>query len=364
LKPAAEIPGAEPGDWVNAILALIETQRPFAVATVLQADRSTPVKAGAKAVIEVDGTVHGTVGGGAVEAEAQRRAKLAVQSKTPVVFEVALRGPGGDDARPICGGSMRLLVDPTAAAGHVEYRRAADALAGRQRGLWLTTLRHHGTLAVEAHYVAEQEVAPAGGFIGADALRSCLVEETPELFRASASPDGGRVEFLVEPLIPKPVLLVVGGGHVGQAVAAQGKLLGFEIIVIDDRPEFADPTLFPLGAKILCGDVAQEVAAFPVHDDTFIVVVTRGHQHDSAALRACIRRPAAYIGMIGSRRKVPLMRQQFIEAGWATAVEFDRVYAPIGLDVGAVTVPEIAASILAQIVAVRRTGTAPRMPLT
>jgi len=354
----------EPDDWAATVLAFIEAGRPFAVVTVLQADDSTPVKAGAKAVIEADGTIHGTVGGGAVEAEAQRRAKLAVQSGSPLLFEVALRGPGGDDARPICGGSMRLLVDPTAAASRAEYHRAADALAGRQSGLWLTTLRHQDSLAVESHYVAERDVVSVGGFIGTDALRSCLAEETTGRFAAPASPGSERVEVLVEPLIPKPVLLVVGAGHVGQAVAAQGSLLGFEIVVIDDRPEFADPTLFPPGVNIRCGEVARELVAFPVHDDTFIVLVTRGHQHDAAALQACIRRPAAYLGMIGSRRKVPLMRQRFIEAGWATAAEFDGVYAPIGLDLGAVTVAEIAASIVAQIVAVRRKGTAPRMPLT
>jgi len=354
----------EPGDWVATVLSFIEARRPFAVATVLQADSSTPVKAGAKAVIETDGTVHGTVGGGAVEAEAQRRAKWAVQSGSPLLFEVALRGPGGDDARPICGGSMRLLVDPTAAASHAEYRRAADALTARQRGLWLTTLWQPDRLAVESHYVADRDVVSVGGFVDTDALRSCLDEEVTELFVAASSPGSERVEILVEPLIPKPVLLVVGAGHIGQAVAAQGRLLGFEIVVIDDRPEFADPTLFPPGVTLRCGEVAREVGAFPVHKDTFIVLVTRGHQHDSAALRACIRRPAAYLGMIGSRRKVPLMRQQFIEADWATAAEFDGVYAPIGLDLGAVTVPEIAASIVAQIVAVRRKGTAPRMPLT
>jgi xanthine dehydrogenase accessory factor len=158
-------------------------------------------------------------------------------------------------------------------------------------------------------------------------------------------------------------LLVVGAGHVGQAVAAQGRLLGFAIEVIDDRSEFATPARFAPGVTVRCGDIAREVAAFPVLKDTFVVLVTRGHQHDTVALRACIRRPAAYIGLIGSRRKVPLMRRQFLEAGWATAAEFDRVYAPVGLDLGAVTVPEIAASIIAQIVAVRRTGTAPRIPL-
>jgi xanthine dehydrogenase accessory factor len=151
-------------------------------------------------------------------------------------------------------------------------------------------------------------------------------------------------------------LLIVGGGHVGQAVALQASLIGFDVVVIDDRPEFADPALFPEGVTTLCGDIEKEVADFPVADDTYIVVVTRGHKHDAEALQACIHSPAAYIGMIGSRRKVALIRKSFIESGLATEEELDRVFAPIGLDIGSVTVPEIATSIAAQLIAVRRKG--------
>ena len=92
-------------------------------------------------------------------------------------------------------------------------------------------------------------------------------------------------------------------------------------------------------------------------DNTYVVIVTRGHEKDAEALAACVRRPAAYLGMIGSRRKVALMRKDFLESGRATAEEFDRVYAPIGLDIGAITVPEIAASIVAQLISVRRRKT-------
>ena len=168
--------------------------------------------------------------------------------------------------------------------------------------------------------------------------------------------------MLVEPLIPRPVLLVVGGGHVGQAVAEQASLVGFEIVVVDDRPEFTRAELFPGGATTRCGPPDEEVAELPFGADTYVVIVTRGHQHDAQVLAACLRRPAAYVGMIGSRRKVALMRQDFIRSGRAAAEELGRVYAPIGLDVGAVTVPEIATSIVAQLIAVRRKGSAPRMP--
>jgi xanthine dehydrogenase accessory factor len=353
----------EPGDLATTILELLAANRPFAVATVLKADHSTPVIAGAKAVVEADGTNHGTVGGGTVEAETLRQAKRVVQTGNPVVFDFDLAGPGVDEPSAICGGAMRLLVAPSTIASHEDYRRASAARARRERGVWQTMIRPGSELKVEARYIAASELGMNHGFPDAGVLAATLAKETPVLLISPPTAGENQFEVFLEPLIPKPVLLIVGGGHVGQATAAQAALLGFEIVVIEDRPEFAHPNLFPPGSTTRCGAVAEELAAFPVHLDTFIVLVSRGHQLDSIALRACIRRPAAYIGMIGSRRKVPLVRRQFLEQGWATAAEFDRVYAPIGLDLGAITVPEIATSIVAQMIAVRRTGSASRMPL-
>jgi xanthine dehydrogenase accessory factor len=125
--------------------------------------------------------------------------------------------------------------------------------------------------------------------------------------------------------------------------------------------EFTAAGLFSEGATTCCGQVDEEIGRLTIGDDTYIVIVTRGHQHDAEALAACLKKPAAYIGMIGSRRKVEMMRKEFVNSGLATAAEFDRVYAPIGLDIGSVTVPEIAASIVAQLIAVRRKGAAPKI---
>jgi len=166
------------------------------------------------------------------------------------------------------------------------------------------------------------------------------------------------LQVFVEPVIPKPLLLIAGGGHIGQALALQSSLVGFDVTVIDDRAEFTDPALYPEGMARRCGDIPEQIAAGPIASDTYIVIVTRGHKLDAEALEACIHAPVAYVGMIGSRRKVALMRQNFIESGIATAEQFDRVFTPIGQDIGAVTVPEIAASITAELIAVRRQGIA------
>jgi xanthine dehydrogenase accessory factor len=156
-----------------------------------------------------------------------------------------------------------------------------------------------------------------------------------------------------EPHIPPPQLLVAGAGHVGRAVAHLGKLLNFEVIVTDDRPEFANSERFPRADKIIVADVSRALKEFPVSPDTYIVIVTRGHRHDQEALRACIKSRAAYVGMIGSGRKVRLIRAEFLRRGWATAEEWDRVHAPIGLAIGSKTVEEIAVSIAAELVHIR-----------
>jgi len=353
-----------PQDIRQAIVELCDRGCEFAVAVVLRAEGSTPCKAGAKAIIDGRGTIlHGTIGGGAIEAEALRRAVEAIRAGRPAVFDFQMEGAAVEDSEPMCGGMMRVLVAPVGARHREGYAAAAAARRSRERGVLLTAIRGLGEPDVAVRFLAEQAIPAEIGFPGAEAIRSALEREEAE-FLVPESPEGGeRLEVLIEPMIPRPALLIVGGGHVGQAVAIQASLVGFEVVVIDDRPEFTAPELFPDGVATRCGRIDEEISASSIGADTFIVIVTRGHQHDAEALAACIHRPAAYIGMIGSRRKVARMRQDFISSGRAAAGEFDRVYAPIGLDIGAVTVPEIAASIVAQLVAVRRKGSAPRMPV-
>ena len=164
------------------------------------------------------------------------------------------------------------------------------------------------------------------------------------------------MEVFVEPVIPRPLLLIAGGGHISQALALQADLAGFDIMILDDRAEFTNPQLFPESAKTNCDDIAKVISDFDITPDTYIVIVTRGHKHDAETLKTCIHAPAAYIGMIGSKRKVALIRKNFLETDIATEQEFSRVFTPIGLDIGALTVPEIATSIVSQLIAVRRKG--------
>jgi xanthine dehydrogenase accessory factor len=298
------------------------------VLVVLKDAGSTPRKAGTRAIVDADGNLFGTIGGGLMESEARRAAVEAIASGVPVVRDFKFAGARAEDNDPVCGGSMRVLIDPAAARHRDGYAHALERLRRRQRCLLVTTVRSR-----ESSSSVEVQCLPPGA--------------------PAVAPEH---ETLLEPFSPPPLLLIVGGGHVGQALARQASLLDFEIVVIEDRPEFADAARFPPAVSVRCGDVAEQLKQFPLNADTYVALVSRGHRVDGQALAACIRSNAAYVGMMGSRRKVALLRKMFLEQGLATAEEFDRVHAPIGLDVGAETVPEIAASIVAQLVAVRRGG--------
>lgn len=347
-----------PADIYRMIAERGQAGGPCALALVLAAHGSTPCKAGAKAAFFPDGAMIGTIGGGAVEARAARTALEAIRAAQPVLFDFDLQGeePGG--VRPICGGTMRVLVDPAAADHREAYAAAAGAANRRQRGVLLTAVETSPAIRVSAEFVAEDRIGHVAGFPGAEALRAVLQKDQAALFFEEAA--ARRREILVEPLVPKPLLLIAGAGHVGRAVAWQADLVGFEVVVLDDRSEFLCLDRFPEGTVFRAGPMDESIRSFPPADDTYIVIVTRGHAMDAQVLAACLDRPAAYVGMIGSRRKVAQMRRDFIESGRATASAFDRVHAPIGLDIGAATVPEIAASIVAQLIAVRRGGRAAR----
>jgi len=249
---------------------------------------------------------------------------------------------------------MRILLDPTAAKQRTSYAQLAQAIQQRQRGVVLTTICSKPIMEVTSQWFPQETVPLDAAFPGVDKIRSCLANETPQLFTKNSQKTDDLIEVLVEPVIPKPLLVIAGGGHIGQALALQASLVGFDITVIDDRAEFTYPVLFPEGTKTHCGDIQKYIADLPVESDFYIVIVTRGHKLDAEALQACIHKPTAYIGMIGSKRKVSLIRKNFIESGLATEEEFDRVHAPIGLEINAVTVPEIATSITSQLIAVRR----------
>jgi xanthine dehydrogenase accessory factor len=163
----------------------------------------------------------------------------------------------------------------------------------------------------------------------------------------------GQNEVFIEVAGPSAELLIVGAGHVGQAVAELGAFLGMDCVVFDQRPECASPENFPRARQIIVGEPALELGRYAITNQSYIVIVSPSHEQDAKALAAVIRSPAAYIGLIGSRRKIARVVEMMKTQGVAQEL-LDRVCAPIGLGIGAETPQEIAVSILGQIIATIR----------
>jgi xanthine dehydrogenase accessory factor len=172
----------------------------------------------------------------------------------------------------------------------------------------------------------------------------------------SLGAQGGNVDVFFEVLSRPPRIIIVGAGHIGVPLAHIATLLDFDVTVLDDRQEYANRERFPTANSILVGPYRETLATVPVDGDTFIVLVTRGHVHDLACLEEVVASGAAYIGMIGSKRRVRTVLDHAREHG-ADEEALRSIFAPVGLDIGAQTPQEIAVAVMAEIIRVRRGGT-------
>ena len=166
----------------------------------------------------------------------------------------------------------------------------------------------------------------------------------------------GGVSFL--PHLRRCRLIIVGAGHVGQKVAELAAACDFDVWAVDDREQYCNPERFPLAKRLIVGDIDTALSGLEIDHNTYCLIVTRGHNHDEEALYHLAETSAAYVGMIGSRRKIKLIFDDLISEGISTE-SLSRVHAPLGFDIGSQTVPEIAISILAELIADRNLGGIP-----
>jgi xanthine dehydrogenase accessory factor len=164
---------------------------------------------------------------------------------------------------------------------------------------------------------------------------------------------GGAIDVFVDVTVPRPTLLLAGAGHVAMPVAEIGHMCGFRVVIVDDRADMASEERFPHADERVVGDIVAALSTSPITPNTYVVIVTRGHALDEEVLRAVIDSDAAYVGMIGSRRKVRVIFGHLRDDGIDEAL-IERVHSPIGLDIGSETPAEIAVSILAELIRERR----------
>ncbi|MEX0270588.1 XdhC family protein [Leptolyngbyaceae cyanobacterium UHCC 1019] len=309
-------------DFYRQVIQLLKTE-PIALATIISIKGSVPREIGAKMVILENGHTIGTIGGGAGEAKVIQHARVVLSTGDKQLVEIDLSGSPQRETQGVCGGIMQVLVD-------------------RWTGDWAIALVQQ----ILTHLEAGQPVT---------LVTPLTAAPLPHLITSNSAPRTPHSIF-TETLQPPPLLLIVGAGHVGEQLAKVADLIGFQVAVQDDRPEWANRDRYPQAAHIFNESITDTLAQLTHHLHLFATLVTRGYQCDRAALQALLHRELAcdYIGMIGSQKRVKQVYQAL-----ATEVSPERlatVYAPIGLDIGALTPEEIAVSIAAELILVRRGG--------
>lgn len=335
-------------------------------ATVTGRAGSGPRGEGAKCLIEAGRVVFGSVGGGLVEAEACRAASEVAATGNPSRLYFNLDGTGAAEAGMLCGGEMALFlerVSPAHPADLVLFERLNDILRGKNPALTVTALDGERWAAGEPspRIVIEPGGHITGNLKDGESIGAVLARDFESLVRSGAcvvnmeEAAGAGREFFLEPVVPRQVLYIFGGGHVSRALAPVAAMVDFQVVVVDDRPEYSRPEDFPQAARVLCMPFDDLPGRLDIGEGTFVVIATRGHMHDMTVIMQALRTDAGYVGMIGSFRKRGILFERLLAEGF-TGEDLKRVNTPIGIDIGAETPAEIAVSIVAELVIVRAGG--------
>lgn len=314
------------------ILEHIRSGQALILATVVKTSGSTPQKPGSSALFGEKGLIAGTIGGGQLEANVTDLAMDALLSKKSGLFHFDLNS-GSESEGAICGGEADVLLDANPEIHSLIFEEVERELEKGRAGSICTRTSQKGenSFSIERTWIREGNTHP------------------------SSKENNGCI--FIEPIHPLPRLIIAGAGHVGQALAHLASLLDFEITLIDDRKEYACPAHVPDADHFIVKDIGRAMADIVFDPSTYIVIVTRDHTNDARALKSCIATEAAYVGMIGSRKKVGRIKKSFLAKGLATEEQWSKIHTPIGISIGSQSVQEIALSIAAQLVSERSNKT-------
>jgi xanthine dehydrogenase accessory factor len=322
------------------------------LATVLSKSGSAPCLAGAKMVVRANGTSIGTVGGGVLEAAAQKKGARVFKSGLAEILSFDLSGEDAASMQMICGGNVKLLVDflPASVPNIAIFRRLRDALQSGEKCYLLAALGKSGAVPQPTRRCLVMEDGALSGEFP-------FPQPWLELLLAKASRSTYPVvetiedeQFVIERCFVPSTIFLFGAGHVSQQLALLAEMVGFRTIVLDDRSEYANRERFPQADEVKVLDsFAECFAGMEPDGDSYVVIVTRGHRYDQTVLAQALRTRAGYIGMMGSSRKREELFKVLQQEGFSSP-ELARVHCPIGLSIKAATPGEIAISIMAELI--------------
>ena len=308
---------------------------------------SVPRKDYPSMLVMSDGTALGTVGGGAMENLVIGQAVEALRNGSTKLTDFDMSSDDVEGEAGVCGGWTRMLIEPVTEPLIRFMKALSDAISEGETTAVLTAVSSDPA-------VVERSILD--GKISSENLPEKvrkLVDQAHREERSLASEVEGA-SYLIEILRPVPHLHIFGAGHVGSALAEIARFVEMNVCIYDDRPDLANSERFPFAVHIDSGSFDDLDARAKIGHDDFVVIATRGHQYDLHMLRWLLRREVSYLGMMSSRRKWALIEKTLLSEG-VSKQELSRIHVPIGLDLNAETVPEIAVSIISEIIHHART---------
>ncbi|APG28037.1 hypothetical protein A7E78_09435 [Syntrophotalea acetylenivorans] len=339
---------------IETLCQQLETGEDLVVATILSSSGSAPRTAGTKMIICANGDIFGTIGGGLVEARAQKIAPEVYANRQSQRYVFDMTGDLAATMDMICGGEVEVLLEhiPANPENLGLFQAWRKALHSGRECLLVTPLkRTDGQKSLQRCLLQTDTISDAPGALSPEEAEALWLQSKNLRYPRIISLPGGN--FYIEPCYVPATLYLFGAGHVCRPTAELANMVGFNTVVLDDRAEFASRERFPK---------ANEIHVVPSYDDcmldlpinrySYLVIVSRGHRHDQDLLRQALRTDAGYIGMIGSRSKRDKIYRNLMAEG-VSQQALDQVYSPIGLAIKAETPEEIAVSIVGELIQAR-----------
>lgn len=352
-------------DIFKETIEALEHEDRVMLATIISTSGSTPASALSKMLVKDNcAAMIGTVGGGCMEADVAEHAKLIFPKKIAKIVAYRLVEDGIEQGL-ICGGTLDILIEPMTKESIPLIEKLRQLRDEGEDCILATLLQGNGEKVVKAilshpddaeRFPKNEHIISVDDFLNKTGLSDEGIRDLVRKVYTRGETERIKIpsgELILEPMPGKPSLMIFGGGHVSKYVSRTAAMAGFGVTVVDDREMFANPGRFPEAEKTIAVSYEEAFEHVVIKPSTYIVIVTRGHRFDEVVLEQAVKTSAKYIGMIGSTRKVFTTYRHLAERG-IPVENLLKVYAPIGLDIGAVTAEEIAVSIVSELIKIRR----------
>jgi xanthine dehydrogenase accessory factor len=347
------------------ILSALQSEEQIMLATIISTKGSTPAASLSKMIIKQGGMSSvGTIGGGCMEGEVLLQASRLYGANKSEILTFSLDEDDIENGL-ICGGSLEVLIEPIS-KNQIPLFKAIQSMVDDGEDCILVTLLSSEKKVEEKLFFC-RNARVSNEWIPDTHINNSITQlldySTTSSFQQSISNchrhnETIRLklesdEIILEPIMGNPSLIIFGGGHVSKYITRIAAMVGFRVTIVDDREKYSNPQRFPEAIQTVVADFEGVFQKLSVKPSTYIVIVTHGHQYDEIVLEQAIKTSANYIGMIGSKRKIMTTFEHLLQRG-VLKQQIDKVHAPIGIDIKAVTAEEIAVSIVAELVHIRR----------